>query len=125
MEDNMRLTKKQKQEMINEFYNKHNIWSVNDIDRRHRGHFFSPSAMKFFNSRVIQDVFCGVNNCYFVTSERYDANSPRLFTLRKYDPSTDNFETVGDFQAYESKAVALSAALGAAFDESSEFINII
>ena len=121
----MKLTKKQKQENINQFYNKHNIWSASDIISRHKGHFFDRATMKFFNSRVIQDVFCGVDNCYFVTNERYDSSNPRLFTLRKYNPSTDSIETVGEFQAYETKFLALTAALGAAFDESSEFINII
>ena len=65
-------------------------------------HFFSPSSMRFFSSRVHSEVY---NGCYFVTSERYNWTSPRLYTVRKANPD-GTIETIGDFQAFTTRAKA-------------------
>lgn len=72
-------------------------YSVSEIEREAKGYFFSKDTMRFFKSRILQDVYQGVGGVYFVTSERFDNNTPRLFTVRKYDPETRMINTAGDF----------------------------
>lgn len=60
-------------------------------------HFFSPSTMRFFKCRVGEKVYKGEKLYYFVTSERFDWDGPRMFTVRKFDPETGYVDTVGEF----------------------------
>ena len=69
-------------------------------------HFFSAGSKRFFNSRIHSDVYGG---CVFVTSEKFDWKSPRLFTVRKIDQN-GNIETIGDFQGYDTRSKAHTAA---------------
>lgn len=66
--------------------------------------FFSPSSMRFFSSRIAAEVY---NGKYFVTSERFDATRPRLYTVRSVDKE-NGISSVSDFQAFTSKAQAVS-----------------
>ena len=61
-------------------------------------HFFSPGAMRFFNSRVGAKVYRGR---YFVTSEQY-SEEPRRYTLRSfaYADGVLMIDTVGEFGQY-------------------------
>lgn len=61
-------------------------------------YFFEPATMRFFRSRVAPGVYGGR---YFITSEQFDANSPRLYTIREVAPN-GHIETVGEFQQYET-----------------------
>lgn len=65
-------------------------------------HFFDRATMRFFRSRIASGMLKG---CYFVTSEQFDDNSPRLFTLR-YATDNGSIETVGEFQQFKSVAEA-------------------
>ena len=81
--------------------------TVGEIEAHHRAtgkHFFDAAAKRFFNSRIGQAVYGGR---YFITSERFDHNSPRLYTIREC--VNGSIETVGEFQAYESSAQARAA----------------
>lgn len=112
----MKITKKMKTEALYPFYNVTNVWSVNDISRKHKGHFFSPDTMRFFKSRLIQDVFPTNNGkVYFVTSEKACFNDEtRVFNVRCYNIQNDTFDTI---VTLSSKAVALTAALNCAYEE--------
>lgn len=44
--------------------------------------WFSPGAMRFFNTQVDDRVYEGPGGIYFVTSEEYDTHSPRRYTVR-------------------------------------------
>lgn len=71
------------------------------------GHnWFSKDTMRFFNSRV-----CGglVGGRYFVTSEKYDYDSPRLYTVREVN-ADGTVDTVGEFQGYDTADKAKRAA---------------
>lgn len=68
--------------------------------------FFSRGAMRFFNTRIETKVIGG---WYFVTSEQYSDETPRLFTVRKANEDGSEIDTIGEFQAYETKADAKSA----------------
>ena len=86
--------------------------TYNSIDeiRQHNqaiGHyFFSPGAMRFFRSKVGRYVIGGQ---YFITSEQFNNDSPRLYTIRKCVDG--RVEQVGEFQQYKSAAAARKAAL--------------
>ncbi len=69
-------------------------------------HWFSPDTMRYFNSRVLAGVIGGR---YFVTSERYDDGTPRLYTIRVANED-GTIDTVGDFQGYETADSAKRAA---------------
>lgn len=77
-------------------------------------HFFDPSSMRFFDSRVLAGVIGGR---YFVTSERFTHSDgtadPRRYTVRSVD-SAGRIDTVGEFQEWSTPGAARAAALVAA-----------
>jgi hypothetical protein len=86
---------------------------IREANRRSGGHWFSRDTMRFFNSRVSGQVIGGR---FFVSSERYDYNAPRLYTIREA-LEDGSIETVGGFQAWtnarDAKRTAESlAAMG-------------
>lgn len=99
------------------------IWHINDLiqdyERTSSGHYFSPDTMRFFNSKVLEYFRGDGNNIgYFITSERYDSNQKRLYTIRKVQrvAAPDTFsgykyeiETHGEFQGYKSSSMAKKA----------------
>jgi hypothetical protein len=70
---------------------------IKRINQENGHHFFSDGAMRFFNSRVGDTVFQGNGGVFFVTSEQYDYNTDRKYTVREFNPETGNINTVGDF----------------------------
>jgi len=73
-------------------------------------HWFSHDSMKFFNSRVYDDVYPDRSGgAYFITSEQRETYEPRLFSLR-HCRADGNVSTVGEFQQYKTKEKAMEAA---------------
>lgn len=70
-------------------------------------HFFDRDTMRFFNSKL-EKVIPGKGRSCFVTSERYDDTTPRLYTVKKIVGC--KIDTVGKFQQYGTKATAMSVA---------------
>lgn len=72
-------------------------------------HWFDLSSMRFFNTRLGQEVFGGR---YFVSSEKYNYNAPRLFTVREvtWEDGRMSIGTVGEFQQYRTRGQAQAAA---------------
>ena len=93
----------------NDLIKEHSIYSIEDIKRKHRGHWFSKGAMSFFNSRVGDKIKAGKILFYFVSSEKFDYKTPRYYSIRSYNALTDTIETVGEFQGYSSNASAWNA----------------
>lgn len=84
-------------------------WTMDQIKTANRVrnlHWFDPSALRFFKSRVSDFTACGPGGVFFVSSERFDERSPRRYSVRSFDPETGNINTVGDFQAYGTGATA-------------------
>lgn len=102
------------------------------IAERAGSHFFSRDTMRFFNSHVSPSSVTPVWNpelgrpdhnlgYWFVTSERYDDDSPRLYSVRRgelvdYVRESDgrtcqrfDVETIGEFQQYETRNAAVKA----------------
>jgi len=113
----MKITKKDKILALKTNYIKHGIYDISDIQRHHVGHWFDKDSMRFFRSKVCSDVFAGAENIYFISSEQFDHSSPRKFSVRVLNIKCRDIRTVGEFQGYETKATALTAALDMAFNE--------
>ena len=111
----MRITKEMKRQLIKPYFMKYDIYSVEDIKRKHRKYFFSKDTMRFFNSRLISDVFPTSNNkVIFITSEKKCFNDySREFNVRIYDIETDSMETI---VTVDTRVQALSQGLNAAYD---------
>lgn len=78
----------------------HYYRSIGDIKRandRAGLHFFEASSMRFFNSRVLDGIYGGK---LFVTSEKFDYASPRLYTVRIAHPD-GSVESFSDFQEFK------------------------
>lgn len=81
--------------------------TIHDIQHYNKvtGHyFFEKDTMHFFDSIAYNNVYHGESENqwnYFITSEKFDDNFPRLFTIRRLLVDGDT-ETIGRFQQYES-----------------------
>ena len=80
------------------------IDSLVQANRAAGQHFFDASTMRFFNSRVCRKI---IGN-YFVTSERFDASTPRRYTIRRINDD-GHVETVGEFQKFATSREAYRA----------------
>lgn len=87
-----------------------------DIARHHLGHWFDPSSMRFFRSRLAQGGYrtADGSRVFFVSSEQFEDSrgyrAPRLYTVRVMDWATGDVDTVGEFQAYGTRSTADRAA---------------
>jgi hypothetical protein len=90
--------------------------SMRWIKAQASGPFFSPRAMKFFNSRLPDTGLRNGDRVFFWTSERCDwaGDAERQFTLRMLDLVTGKVDTVGEFQQYPTAAAAQAAVRNAA-----------
>lgn len=70
-------------------------------------HFFDPATMRFFRSKIASRSV--INGRYFITSEQFDASSPRLYTIRRANDD-GTIDTVGEFQQYATIEAAKRAA---------------
>jgi len=79
--------------------------------------FFSPDAMRFFNSRLTTQTYGYFGNV-FITSEKLDSpytpDEPRKYTVRAVDPYTGDIHDASKFQefatVYEAKKFAKAYA---------------
>lgn len=81
-----------------------NMEAIEAAARKAGNHWFDKETMSFFDTRVSDKVYPALDgSCYFVSSERFDAQSPRLYTVRRAFYSEDgkfSIRTVGDFQQF-------------------------
>lgn len=75
-------------------------------------HWFSPDTMRFFRSRLERTAYVGPGGVFFVTSEQFSDESPRLYSVRVWRGS--KIDTTGEFQGYRSLEAAREAAKAAA-----------
>lgn len=89
--------------------------SIREANEAAGFHFFKPSTMRFFSSRVLRGVYGGK---YFVTSERdtYRDSNPRLYSVRSIRED-GSIETHGGFQAFDSARKARAHAVRLAREE--------
>lgn len=84
---------------------------LKQMNRNAGRYYFSRDTMRFFNSRVSNNVYTGTTGWYFVTSERmrYHPDYPRLYSVCKMSPD-GSVSTIGEFQGYATRALALGEA---------------
>ena len=84
----------------------HKFNSMNDIEWTNQAighHYFSTDTMRFFSSKIYPCVYRGR---FFVTSEKDKfSGKPREYSVRMAE-SNGSIETIGEFQAFSSKAQA-------------------
>ncbi len=95
--DSIANLKRERFKMITENKIRPEYVSIYDIKNKHCGHWFSPGAMRFFNSRLPQGGYKIGNKAYFITSEQFDYKTPRYYTVRVIDWITGDVDTVGEF----------------------------
>jgi hypothetical protein len=69
-------------------------------------HFFDKDAMSFFRSRIESGMIGGK---FFITSEQFDADSPRFYSIRRANDD-GSVTTLSQFQQYSTLAEALTVA---------------
>ena len=72
-------------------------------------HWFDKGSMEFFDSIVYPELIQHPEGAYFVTSEKFDPLTSRLFTVRFAWP-TGEVSTVSHFQGFATKEEALDWA---------------
>ena len=80
--------------------------------------FFSKGAKRFFNSKINMQQFAKYG--FFITSEKYDENAKREYTIRFFRKSSNNnysIDSASEFQEFSS--------LGNATKELNKIIKII
>jgi hypothetical protein len=86
--------------------------TVNQIEKANREagqHWFDRTTLRFFSSRIMGETRDVGRFVLFVSSERENERTPRLYTIRKFTKETGSVGTVGDFQQYGSRGEALGA----------------
>lgn len=87
---------------------------INNIDQlittsgRLGGHFFDKETMRAFNSRILSDLYpVSDSEGYFVTSERFDYDTPRTYSVRYYvvihndDENSDRIDVGSVYGGYQ------------------------
>ena len=90
----------------------YNISALRAANARVGRHFFDRDTLRFFNSRIGQNVYTGGDGWYFTTSE-VPPHGERAYTVRRMDQH-GRVHTVGEFMGYRSASAARSAAQEAA-----------
>jgi hypothetical protein len=95
------------------------IHEVQEANEEAGRFFFSPSTMRFFDSKICERVFAGADGWYFVTSEQFkdshDKRGPRRFTVRRQVPNGD-VHKVHEFQGFASEGAAYELAEQLAYE---------
>lgn len=80
------------------------IWTVPQLKqfaKEKESHFFDRATMRFFHSRVSPLILHMSLGIVFITSEQFDTDSPRRYTIRLMENS-GNVGDIGEFQQYDS-----------------------
>lgn len=87
-------------------------YTVNDIKELVRAtgsHWFDPSTMRFFGTRVLPTVYQGPGGVYFVTSD-HTFDRQRKYTVRQFKPDFVIIDTVGELASIATRAQAVRIA---------------
>ena len=66
------------------------------------GHWFEPGTLRFFKSIVYNPIYFGR---FFITSERFNDGTPRLFTVR-FVNADGSIDSASKFQEFSTKRQA-------------------
>lgn len=82
---------------------------INAVRESHSPYFFTPDTMRFFKSRLASYIRHVSGGVIFITSEKYDDNSPRLYTVRMFTRD-GRINELSEFQEYKTIEAAKRAA---------------
>ena len=77
-------------------------------------HWFEPSSMRFFRSRILSEVFHGPGGVYFVSSEK-GPNGIRAYTIRKFNPKDADISAFGPFNELSRERALRIARIAAVY----------
>jgi hypothetical protein len=77
--------------------------------KKNGGHFFDPSAMRFFNSKIESGLLGQEDKQVFITSERPSLTDPKKYTIRHAHKS-GSVTDVSDFGQFDTLEEALFTA---------------
>lgn len=103
--------------------------SMDEVRRKHTGHWFDKDTMRFFRSRVGSVAYESNDGAYrfFVSSEKHEYSGgeregyayhsePRLYSVHVQRVADGSINTVGEFQGYRTRSAAENVAKGYALD---------
>lgn len=82
------------------------IQEAKKVSKANGGHFFDLQAMRFFNSKIESEL---IEGRYFITSERYSTENPKLYTIRQISETGQILDDLGEFQEFDTLHSALIA----------------
>lgn len=82
------------------------IADLKALNRENGFHFFDRDTMRFFRSRIESGIIAGNR---FITSEQFNDDTARKFTVRQFD-NQGRISEVGEFQQHATRAAAVAAA---------------
>lgn len=71
---------------------------LKEANRKLGQHWFSKDTMKFFNTQIESIIYDGN---YFITSEKFNDEHPRKYTVRSFNADGRVF-TIGKFQQFST-----------------------
>lgn len=77
-----------------------------EIYKQNGGHFFNKDTMRFWGSKTETELY--KNRCFVTSDDNFD-RTKKLYTIRQFSEDYKHVETVGEFQAYETKSAAVEA----------------
>lgn len=83
-----------------------NMKEAKAISKANGGHFFDAQAMRFFNSKIESELIGGR---YFITSERFEIDYPKMYTIRQISETGQILDDLGEFQEFDTLHGALVA----------------
>ena len=96
-----------------------NLREVLDANDAAGQHFFDTDTMEFFNSKLESDI---IDGRFFITSERFDFNTPKQYTIRAAQDD-GAIVTLGDFGQYETLDDARDVLAGGMIDERLKYLR--
>lgn len=91
--------------------------NINQIQAAVRGagsQWFNPDTMRMFGTTIETPVFVGPGGIYFGTGEDDFKKTKRVFTVRCYDATDAEIQTVGELGQYSTQKGVRNAARAAA-----------
>ncbi len=92
------------------------VEQIIEASQRAGSHYFDPSSMRFFKSRVLPSVFHGSGGVFFVTSER-GPSEVRRYTVRQFNPENADVKTVGEFNVLTRERALRIARIASEYPE--------
>jgi hypothetical protein len=75
-----------------------NVTEIKRANRENGFHFFAPDTLRYFHSRTAPGVYGGR---LFVTSEQFDDDTPRAYTVR-YAHDDGSIDDASPFQQFDT-----------------------